>query len=64
MGVGPLCGVVPIVMWEVYNRGYVNRLHSIFNWTLVVLLMAVSVATTIASFEQIVDQAHTFKIFG
>ncbi|GAB4823641.1 hypothetical protein N2152v2_010687 [Parachlorella kessleri] len=64
MGVGPLCGVVPIVMWEVYNRGYVSRLQSAFNWTLVVLLMAVSVATTIASFEQIVDQAHTFKIFG
>lgn len=64
LGLGPLCFIAPILLWQRYNRDIASTARSLVNWTLIAVFAAVCVLATIGSVYSIAASAASFKVFA
>lgn len=63
LGVLPLCYIMPLLMWSMYNRGTASRLRQGLHYGASVVLAGTAACISIASVYWIAQAAKTFQVF-
>jgi hypothetical protein len=45
----PLCFILPILMWTLYNKDVVSRKRKLLNWALIAVFSGLAVVATVGS---------------